>query len=251
MKFKTKLGEYHSVETQDGHFTLYSGAYEENCHSTSGAYTETLHNYVHGCDVIDRANKSPINILEIGFGVGLGVLATYKETSECKHQITFITTEIDPELAHWVIGQDSFTQIITTKTVSDERIELQLGNKFKVIILLGDARETIKLLALEDYRIDCIYQDAFSPRHNPSLWTYEHFMNLRSICTNDCVMTTYSAAVKIRKAILNSGFFVTNMKGFGNKRSGTRAFTNIVFQDLKVEDTIRRSQTPPLTDKDI
>lgn len=64
-------------------------------------------------------------------------------------------------------------------------------------------------------------------------------------------MTTYSAAVKIRKAMLAAGFFVTNMPGFGNKRSATRAYTNAHLRDEELENGLCRSKTPPFSDKDI
>ncbi len=247
MKFKTKLGEYQAVETADGHLTLHSGLYDENCHSTAGAYKETLHNYVYGCETIDRANSSPIVILEIGLGVGLGILATFNETKNCQHKIKFISTEIDPELVQWVCKQNKFSN----NQVDNDKISFDLSDKFEVEILIGDARETIKKLILEDIKVDCIYQDAFSPTKNHSLWTKEWFRNLRSICDNNSVMTTYSASVKIRKAMLEAGFHVTNMKGFANKRTATRAYTNGQYKDEKLEAELSRSKTPPFSDKDL
>ncbi|WP_412462631.1 tRNA (5-methylaminomethyl-2-thiouridine)(34)-methyltransferase MnmD [Halobacteriovorax sp. RT-2-6] len=247
MKFKTKLGEYQAVETADGHLTLHSGLYDENCHSTAGAYEETLHNYVYGCSVIDRVNNSPITILEIGLGVGLGVLATFNEAKNCQNKIKFISTEIDPELAQWVCRQHGFSN----GEISNDKIKFNIDDKFEVEILIGDARETIKKLILEEIKVDCIFQDAFSPTKNPSLWTKEWFRNLRSLCNNNSVMTTYSASVKIRKAMLEADFHVTNMKGFGNKRTATRAFTDGLFKDEKLEGELSRSKTPPFSDKDL
>lgn len=251
MKFKTKLGEYQAVETADGHLTLHSGVFDENCHSTSGALEETLYNYVSGCNVIDRANNSPITILEIGLGVGLGVIATFNQTKNCQHKINFISTEIDPELVHWVISQNDFNENIKNLNETAKKICFDLSDNFHVEILLGDARKTLKFLALEDIKVDCIFQDAFSPTKNPTLWTKEHFRNLRSLCGNDSVMTTYSASVKIRKAMMDAGFYVTSMKGFGNKRNATRAYTNSSYQDEKIEKELTRSKTPPFSDKDI
>ncbi len=250
MNFKTNLGEYRPIQTEDGQITLYSSLYDENCHSTSGALEETLYNYIQGCDVINRANISPITILEIGLGVGLGVLCTFEQTRNCHFPIKFISTEIDPGLVKWVFEQEQFKAIKSDEVMTNESYRAKLGDNFEIEVLIGDARKTLKNIDLED-KIDCIFQDAFSPQKNGSLWTKEWFKNLRSLCGNNSVMTTYSAAVKIRKAMLDAGFFVTNMKGFGNKRSATRAYTNIEFRDLELEDTLTRSKTPPLSDKDL
>ncbi|WP_419172070.1 tRNA (5-methylaminomethyl-2-thiouridine)(34)-methyltransferase MnmD [Halobacteriovorax sp.] len=251
MKFKTKFSEYQAVTTDDGYITLHSGHFDENCHSTAGALEETLYNYVEGCSVLERAQASSITILEIGLGVGLGILATFESTKDIANKIKFITTEIDPELANWVISQASIGKHISNLEKNKEFISFNLRENFQVKILLGDARETIKNLDLEDIKIDCIFQDAFSPTKNPTLWTKEWFRNLRSLCNKDSVMTTYSASVKIRKAMLEAGFIVTNMKGFGNKRNATRAYTLESYRDEKLEKELIRSKTPAFSDKDI
>ena len=59
--------------TEDGTFTLESNLFTENCHSTAGAYEETLFNYVNGTEV-KKSKQAEIKIFEVGFGLGLGPL---------------------------------------------------------------------------------------------------------------------------------------------------------------------------------
>jgi tRNA U34 5-methylaminomethyl-2-thiouridine-forming methyltransferase MnmC len=65
------------VETEDGSWTLFSEAFQEACHSTTGARAETLLHYIQGCRILEKAKiHSPLVVLEIGFGLGIGLLTT-------------------------------------------------------------------------------------------------------------------------------------------------------------------------------
>lgn len=249
-RLKTKYGDYEVIDTDDGYQTLKSPLYNENCHSTSGAYEETKHNYFIGCQVPDKFNKSDISILEIGLGVGLGVLCTHNESIKVNsnHKINFVTTEIDHELALWVCENGPLKNLIKNLKTSNEKIEAELSDRFKLTILLGDARRTVPLLEL---KFDCIFMDAFSPTKNPSLWTYQWFRNLRSLCNNETIMTTYSASIKIRKAMLKAGFHPTNMPGFGAKKTATRAFSCPSNKDAQVEKELLNSKTLAFSDEDL
>jgi len=85
--------------------------------------------------------------------------------------------------------------------------------QFKIDILLGDARESIPHLlttncSLLTEKIDIVYQDAFSPKHNPLLWTREWFADVRAICSDDAVLTTYSTAAAVRLGLYENGFYI-------------------------------------------
>ena len=75
----------------------------------------------------------------------------------------------------------------------------------KIEILPGDARESIPRIR---EKIDIIYQDAFSPAHNPLLWTREHFRDIRPISNDDAILTTYSTAAAIRLGLYENGFYI-------------------------------------------
>jgi len=77
--------------------------------------------------------------------------------------------------------------------------------QFKIEILLGDARESIPKIK---EKVDIVYQDAFSPVHNPLLWTYEWFREVRAICKEDAILTTYSTAAAIRLGLYENGFYI-------------------------------------------
>lgn len=77
--------------------------------------------------------------------------------------------------------------------------------QFKIEILLGDARKNIPKIK---EKIDIVYQDAFSPVHNPLLWTKEWFSDIRMLCYDDAILTTYSTAAAIRLGLYENGFYI-------------------------------------------
>src|SRR6478752_3776666 len=76
-----KLPKGHAlVATGDGTFTLFSEAFQEACHSTTGAKTETILHYVEGCKILEKISlHEPLVILEVGFGLGIGLETTLEK----------------------------------------------------------------------------------------------------------------------------------------------------------------------------
>ena len=78
-------------------------------------------------------------------------------------------------------------------------------------------------LEKENPNWDAIYQDAFSVKKNPTLWTQEWFELIRKSSAPDALMSTYASGESIRKAMIEAGWKLSNGPGFGKKRSSTRA----------------------------
>ena len=88
--------------------------------------------------------------------------------------------------------------------------------QFKIEIILGNARETIPKIK-EKFHI--IYQDAFSPKKNPLLWTREYFSDIKAICREDAILTTYSTAIATRMGLYENGFNIFIHYGNGVRYS--------------------------------
>lgn len=227
-----KFGEYQVIITEDGSPTLYGSHFDENCHSLSGAYGETVYNFIEKTNLIDRFRKNKkISILEVGFGTGLGFLATI---DQCQKKLgddfflDFTSLEIDPELPNIASELWSTTELFSEKIrnlysnleKSEQGFSLK-NNLSELIVLTGDARETIR--DIPDQSIDVIYQDAFSPKKNPSLWELEWFHQLYRVLKTDGVLSTYSSSLSIRENMQAAGFNLSNAKGYGKKRTMTVA----------------------------
>lgn len=228
------------VETDDGSFTAYSERFGESCHSTSGATSETKLHYIGGCQIKERGYLS-LNILEVGFGMGIGFLETHKALTN--KFFSFTSMEIDEELVKWVASENEIFIGLTKN--QDGNYELKT-TEFELLIIIGDARKQVPLF-LGDKKFHAVYQDAFSPKRNPWLWTREWFELLFQHAHKDCILSTYSASSAIRKALISAGWKVTKGDKFGTKRSSTRAKI-LGASDEDILLMLERSGAPELTD---
>ncbi|MBT7610142.1 MAG: hypothetical protein HN576_10315 [Bacteriovoracaceae bacterium] len=233
-----ELGLYTVIDTEDGHTTLYSKYFDENCHSLKGAYEETCYNYVQGCNVLETAQiHNNCHILEVGFGIGLGYKCTTdsfcQELSEdelIKLKITFISLEIDPFLIEYAkMNTTIFSEYFPTFHELKEyqmpvrHLKAKKDNK-ELIILIGDARKSLPLFSKKlNYKFDAIYQDPFSPKKNPILWTKQWFELLKNYSHAETKLSTYSSSSSVRKTLVHSGWIISNHKGFKSKKTCTHA----------------------------
>jgi len=197
------------VLCEDGTNTLFSKEFNEPYHSTKdGALHESLEKYVKPAFHVKKEAKKLV-ILDICFGLGYNTLATlyYIKKHNLKTKVHILSPEFDEEL---VRSLDTFTYprkfddlhpII--KAVSQNFY--YEDEQFKIEILLGDARKEV--LKIEE-KIDVIYQDAFSPTHNPLLWTREFFADIVKISKKDALLTTYSTASATRLGLYENGFYI-------------------------------------------
>jgi tRNA U34 5-methylaminomethyl-2-thiouridine-forming methyltransferase MnmC len=253
------------VDTEDNSQTLYSKTYDENCHSTSGALSETYFNYVEGCHICQRmeaTSEEAFTILEVGLGLGLGVKATFEklQSKAIGRPLHFISLEIDPMLVNLVqketiIEAASFPGLNDLKKLQldgDTIYQAQKGQN-KLSILIGDARNTVQALSkITDSPINAIYQDAFSPKKNACLWTTEWFRQLAHLSSKDVILSTYSSSTRIRLALREAGFNVFSASGFAAKKHATRAALSSTLQNYQsLEDTLAVSQTTSLKDAEL
>ncbi|MBT4793489.1 MAG: hypothetical protein HON90_18090 [Halobacteriovoraceae bacterium] len=238
------MRNYQEILTEDGSVTLYSRLYHEACHSLSGAINETIAHYVQGCELAKKATKIPhLCVLEIGFGVGVGFIQTKEELAKMNTKFTFISFEIDEELIHIFAKKH---QILFKK---NDNVFSYKTNEFKLFIILGNARQTIKQIPqITDLPVHAIFQDAFSPKRNSILWTTQWFEDLKRLAHKNCIMSTYSASSSIRKSMISAGWKLYPGEQFGSKRSSTRARLT-GSNDADIMDKLTRSPANELTDE--
>lgn len=197
------------VLCKDGSYTLYSHDFKEPYHSTKdGALHESLEKYVKPSLSI-KSHKEKLTILDICFGLGYNTFATlyYMKKHKLKTKVHILSPEFDEDLIRSLKNFnfpkefDEISDII--QTVSKEFY--YEDEQFKIEVLLGDARASIPQIK---EKIDVVYQDAFSPARNPLLWTYEWFGDIRSLCKEDAILTTYSTAAAIRLGLYENGFYI-------------------------------------------
>ena len=205
---------YQLVTTDDGSQTLFSEHFNEACHSTAGARAETRFHYIEGCRLSEMMEAfDEIHILEVGFGTGIGWLETREFFKTYPHKkLKFISLEMDESLLEWSVPE--------AKKISDHTYQI-VDMNCELQVLIGDARKSIHSLPSADFH--AIYQDAFSPKRNPTLWTHQWFSELKRVAHPNCTLATYSASVSIRKSLVKAGWSVYEGPAFAQKRSSTRA----------------------------
>lgn len=244
--------QHKAVESEDGSFTAYSIEFEEHYHSTrDGALHESLSKHVLPA-LKHTQTKDEITILDICFGLGFNTLATIHALKNSHKKINIYSPEFDKELVkslkdfNYPQEFDDLKEIIMA--LSEHQIYESEG--LNITIYLGDARQFIKET---DVKFDIVYQDAFSPKSNPLLWTSEYFKDISVLMKDDAILTTYSISLPIRIALMEHGLSVYLHKGDGF-RSSTLASKSIL-EDYEKVDVEHKMKCNPmvgsLKDRDI
>jgi len=241
------------VVTNDGSCTLYSAEFDECYHSSSdGALNESLQKHIVPAFKF-AAKKEKLTILDICYGLGFNTLATlwYHKQKGLKSKLHIIAPELDKALVaslkdfSYPKEFESFRDII--KALSEKFF--YEDEQVKIEILLGDAREVIKEISS---KVDIIYQDAFSPKKNPALWTYEWFRDLKQISSSEVVLTTYSIATPIRLGLFENGFRVYEYKTATTRRSTIASLQELDLDEVDMRLKLQRNpDAKPLRDSDL
>lgn len=227
------MKDYHLTATADGSITLYDERYREAMHSTSGAYEEAILKHVHPSGLL-KSEKSELNVLDIGFGLGYNSLALMTELRRINYcgVVTIESFELER----------NYSSVMKDIRFSDDRdavydmIKRAYDNgtdtleKITLWIHFGDARHTIGLHKKKEY--DAVFHDPYSPSKNPELWTVQFFRRIYSLMANDAMLTTYSSAPQVRGALLQAGFTVGRGPAVGLKKEGTLAGKNFFTEKL-------------------
>ena len=255
MDFTGKLGNYKIIKTEDNTLTVYSEYFDEACHNLSGAYNETLYNYIEGCKIPEQLTLlKEVHVLDVGFGIGLGLRALIDESKKIETPsvlgFSYTSMELDEELFLWSV-KTNFPELAFTKKENSYHALVPINEviNLKIAIYIGDGRLTLPRAFKnnEFLPVTAIFQDAFSPKKNPTLWTVEWFDDLRIMSHPDVYLSTYSASVSIRKSLIASGWQIENARGFGQKRTMTKARLHGEM-DPALSAELSRSKTLELRD---
>jgi len=237
------MTEYKKVLTKDGSLTLKSPEFNECYHSSEGAVVESLYKHVY--PAFEAVKKDEVNILDICFGLGYNSFLSVLKSPYKK--INIFSPEMDEGLVRSLKDfeypkefegiRDIIEKVSSEYFYEDERVRIE--------VFIGDAREYIKTLK----NIDIVYQDAFSPKVNGALWTYEYFSDIKKLLNEDGIITTYSVATPVRCALYKLGFKLYTHP-YDNIRKGTIAsFKDLPFESAGFEEKLKRIKTcEPLRD---
>ena len=241
----TSEREFKKVETADGTFTLWHPLFEESYHSVSaGALEESIKKFLIPSQLpLLAKEKDEINLLEVGFGLGYNLVATYvtllKVNPNLKIHYVGFERELSPLLEELKLPEPYggiYERIKENLLKGKDEFEI---DQLRVKILYGDARKRVK--ELEGEKFDAVYHDAFSPRKNTELWTLEFLREIKNLLTEEGFWVSYSTALPVRRALFELGFKIYNTLPVGRRSPGTAATLKGIPRD---------ERTYPLTPKE-
>jgi len=242
---------HQEILSDDGSYTAYSKEYKEHYHSTKdGALKESLVKHV--IPAFKLLNKPEINILDICYGLGFNTLATllYYAKNRPHVQLNIYSPELDSNLVaslknftypdEFAAFREIINSLSTTGTYQNKNIYIE--------VFLGNAREYIKRF---ENKFDIVYQDAFSPSTNPTLWTKEYFNDIAKAMKKEGVLTTYSIAFRTRLALYENGFNIYLNVGEGYRDATVASLSELeAFQAVNMKHKITcNPNVKPLSDK--
>jgi tRNA U34 5-methylaminomethyl-2-thiouridine-forming methyltransferase MnmC len=215
------------VVTNDGSHSIFNAEINECYHSKHGAIVEAEHVFIR--NGFSAANKSKLNILEVGFGTGLNALLTYQKAVQKSIEVNYQTMELFP------VKEEQYIQLNFADLIGLEKKEL--------LILHSCAWEATKKISpyftltkkhtsLEKYNskitFDIIYFDAFSPEKQPELWNESIFRKMHGFLKDEGFLVTYCAKGAVKRTMKTVGFEVLVLDGPPGKRQMTRGNKSVI-----------------------
>ncbi len=210
----TKDGAIRSNRFDDIYFSKYSG------------YEESMYVYVerHNIERRINANKA-FHICEFGFGTGLNFLCTLQKLltiPEAENTLLhYHAIEIEPlskedillALHKWHAKFGSiFDNFIDLYQPITQNIQLH-----NVILHLHVGNIKDKLHSMPEW-VDIWYMDGFSPKVNPDMWSSEIFALMAKKSSINATFSTFTSAGFVRRGLIQAGFEVIKIQGYGQKR---------------------------------
>ncbi len=209
--------------TEDGSHTLYVDKLDEPYHSIHGALQESMHVFIK--QGLQTVSKSPLRILEIGFGTGLNALLTLMFAKRSNQEIHYHAVEKYP------LTREEYTQLNfedLMEGVPGGSLNRMHEAPWGKTVVISDSFALFKERA--DFRsmqpfgaFDLVYFDAFSPDKQPELWSAGVFSTIEKCTQEGTVLVTYSSKGVVRRTLMSCGFRIQKVVGPPGKREMIRA----------------------------
>lgn len=216
----------------DEHGQPLSSAFGDVYFSRASGLDETRHVFLQHNALAERFAALPegaqLCIGETGFGTGLNFLCAwqlFERTAPASARLHFVSVERYPltaadlrrALALWpelAIFSEQLQAQYVALNPGFQRL-LFAGGRVVLTLLVGDVLERLPEL---DARIDAWFLDGFSPAKNPQMWSPELFAELARLSAPQATLATFTSAGFVRRGLIEAGFSVQRVPGFGHKR---------------------------------
>jgi len=207
------LNDLSKVITKDGSLSLRSEKFNENFHSTTGAFYETKNKFINP-SMLKRFKNKSINVLDICFGIGYNSALLFENLIIELTSINWYGLEIDNRPLNYALTEKKFKKLWSPK-VLEILNSLNLKGLYKnknldCKLVIGDARKEIQNLP-KAMSFDLIFLDGFSPQKCPEIWSYEFLSILKNKMKYEGYLITYTSSAAVRKSLKNLGLKIFNI----------------------------------------
>lgn len=197
---------------------------DEHYHSIHGAIQESMHVFIN--NGIRTLFKSPIKVMEVGFGTGLNALLTSVWSINENIDVHYIGIESLPVEKKLNISLNYSQEIggYHTKTYFDKIISSNwhIETRIHSCFTLNKIESRIQEYQT-DLKFDVIYFDAFGPDAQGELWEFDVLKRIYELLGNNGILVTYCAKGQLKRDLKELGFKVESLPGPPGKRQMTRA----------------------------
>lgn len=165
---------------------------------------------------------------ETGFGTGLNFLCAwqlFERTADKQARLHFVSVEKHPlsrddmqrALALWPELQQQATQLLQQYVALNPGYQrfVFAGGRVVLTLLIGDVLDCLPSL---DARIDAWFLDGFAPAKNPQMWQPALFAELARLSAPGATLGTFTSAGFVRRGLIEAGFDMQRVPGYGHKR---------------------------------
>lgn len=191
-------------------------------------------------------------IAETGFGTGLNFLCAWQlwqQVAPPQARLHFVSleqypltpTELQQALALWPELQPWSEQLLQqyqALTNGWHRFVFAKG-AVSLTLVVGDAKDTLPQVVAD---VDAWFLDGFAPSKNPQFWTPDILRQVAHLSRPGGTFATYTCAGEVRRTLVQVGFSVEKVSGYGSKREMLRGIRqNTVVQELSEAQSYWRS----------
>lgn len=224
----TKEDNLEIVQTSEGIHTLYNKQVDEHYHSMQGSLQDNMLVFIKNGLLSVNKNLPEIKVLEMGFGTGLNAILTYRENYVLQKHIHYTTVEAFP-LPASITNELNYFEYFG-KPLQPFFQKMHACDWFENIAFGDFVLHKIKSDMLElhlDGGYDLIYYDAFSPIHQPELWTFEVLHKIYDACNRGAILVTSCTKGDVKNTLAKVGFKVEILQGPKGNSEMIKAVKNI------------------------
>ena len=218
-----------TIRNADG--GLFSEEFDDIYFSKEDGFQESLHVFFRNNNLPERfTTEQDFRILETGFGTGLNFLIAvnlWQKNNIFKNKLHFVSVEKYPLSkkdmqyawqffpAELTTNEDIFFKQYKNLTVGLNILEFK---GVELSLFVGDIQEFLPQIKTKIGKVDSWFLDGFSPSKNQEMWQKDLFISMKNNTKQKGTFATFSASGFVRRGLIEQGFNVKKVKGFGKKR---------------------------------